>query len=212
MRNKEKKELIKRLKKFTIEDILGEERNDPQYISIEKLYNKIKNPLLFHKLVSMNALLAYQLQMKGEKYWESFAVFFMQFPSEKYFPQFLNEKNSRLLLSKLKRFERIKNCINFLRRDNAEYFCENLYEFVKKTAKCLNQKEDAKTIVFAAKMYLYSCRIVYKKDYIAPQEIFIPIDSRIGKISEDKDFWKEVAKETNLPLLHIDTILWLDKL
>ena len=100
--------LIKKLKNFSIEEIIEIEKKDPQYIAIEKLYDKIKNPLLFYKLVLTNALLAYQLQMKGEKYWDEFSKYFRQFPSIDYFPQFMSEKNSRLLMTRLKRFERVK--------------------------------------------------------------------------------------------------------
>jgi DNA-(apurinic or apyrimidinic site) lyase len=72
----------------------------------------------------------------------------------------------------------------------------------------MGQKENDKTIVFSIKIFGYGLRIIGYK-IIFPFEIFIPIDNRIGKISKDKKFWIELSKKVNIPLLHIDSIIWI---
>jgi DNA-(apurinic or apyrimidinic site) lyase len=81
----------------------------------------------------------------------------------------------------------------------------------------LKQKKEAKTIVFAVKMFSYSSRICFKKLIYFPYEINIPIDSRLKKIFErnlvDKSinldlYYKKLAVKLSILELHLDAILW----
>jgi DNA-(apurinic or apyrimidinic site) lyase len=91
----------------------------------------------------------------------------------------------------------------------------------------MNQKKDAKTIVFAVKMFSYWARnIFWFREF--PKEIMIPIDSRLEKLfykfwphpnpllweergyKEIKNFYKELSEKLNIPLLHLDAILWVN--
>jgi DNA-(apurinic or apyrimidinic site) lyase len=79
----------------------------------------------------------------------------------------------------------------------------------------LNQKTNAKTIVFAIKMFGYSARVFF--DFVEyPSEISIPIDSRLIKIFERyknnehetiNEFYITISKKTKIPLLHLDGII-----
>ena len=86
---------------------------------------------------------------------------------------------------------------------------DNLILLQNFLSNCLKQKNDSKTLVFSLKMFLYAIDIIDKKHYFAPFGIMIPLDSRIKKISRDKSFWIAVEKQTSIPLLHIDSILWM---
>ncbi len=196
------------LKQFTIEEIkYYEEKYDKQYLALKKLYEDIKDKNLFLKLILINSLLSFQLKMKGEEYWTIFSDFFSKNNKDicKSFIEFLEKYNSRFLHIKIRRLEKI--CKWILDKDLI-YYSDKILELNRTLANIMNQKEDDKTIVFSTKMYIYGIRIIgYNIDY--PKEIFIPIDNRIGKISQDKKFWIKLSENTNLPLLAIDSLIWI---
>ncbi|WP_180706420.1 N-glycosylase/DNA lyase [Desulfurobacterium atlanticum] len=199
------------VKSFSKDEIIRIEKNDPQYKALEELYNSMEDRLLFIRLAVINALLSYQLNMKGEEYWKRFSEFFSSKRGVEYFPEFLKRYNYRILSGKLKRYEKVRDVVFCLLKTEEDllYFSQNLNEFLEKLSKLLNQKRDAKTVVFAVKMFIYAFRIAFGKDIFAPCGIMIPLDSRISKISKDKDFWKRLEKETGIPLIHVDAVLWL---
>jgi N-glycosylase/DNA lyase len=78
-------------------------------------------------------------------------------------------------------------------------------------AKTMNQKPDAKTIVFSVKMFSYFARNFY--DFVIfPNDIEIPIDSRLIKLYEKNKesytdinkFYKDLSQKLNIPMLHLD--------
>jgi DNA-(apurinic or apyrimidinic site) lyase len=82
-------------------------------------------------------------------------------------------------------------------------------------SKIMNQKKDSKTIVFAIKMFWYWARNIY--DFVKfSKEIFIPIDSRLTKLFEKfkwkytdiNKFYLDLSKKLNIPMLHLDWIIW----
>ena len=204
-----KVELIKILSEFTKDDIIRIEKSDPQFVALKKLYQKIEDKNLFIKFVLINALISYQLQTTGEKYWQNFSEFFSikkRKPDDFY--QFIQIYNKRLINQRQKRLKKVLECVaktddNFLAKSMNNPML--LLDFL---STCLKQKKDAKTIVFSIKMFLYSLDIVYEKHHFAPFGIMLPIDSRIKKISSDKSFWFDIEKKTAIPLLHLDSIIW----
>jgi DNA-(apurinic or apyrimidinic site) lyase len=83
----------------------------------------------------------------------------------------------------------------------------------------MNQKKEDKTIVFAVKMFSYWARNYFEKLIYFPENINIPIDSRLTKIyeiyNEDenlniKDFYKILSQKLNIPELHLDAIIWVN--
>ncbi|TCK04009.1 N-glycosylase/DNA lyase [Phorcysia thermohydrogeniphila] len=203
-------ELLKLLKSFTEQEIALLESKDRQYRALKKLFSAIKEPELFLKLVVVNALLSYQLQMKGEDYWETFSRFFSKSPKLENFEEFLKLYNKRFLPAKLKRLKKVIRCIEKITEEKSILaFGNNLKELVRELSSCLNQKEDSKTIVFAAKMFMYGYRIAFGEEPKGADEIGIPLDSRLSKINPDKRFWEELSEKSGIPQIHLDAVFWI---
>ncbi len=202
-------QLLEVLKTFSLSDALKVELRDPQYRALEKLYTSIRDKELFLKLVLVNALLSYQLPTKGEIYWQRFGDFFSKNPSMERFEEFLTLYNNRFLKAKLKRLQKVLKVIEPLRKEDLEKLCQNPTVLLDYLSEKLSQDRESKTLVFAVKMFIYGCRIITKKPLFASNEIFIPLDVRLKKISPDKEFWKNLSREIEIPLLHLDAILWL---
>jgi DNA-(apurinic or apyrimidinic site) lyase len=201
-------DLIDILSKFSIEEILYFEENyDLQYRYLRFLYKNIKNRDLFLKLIVINSLLAFQLSYKGEKFWKIFSIYFSKHNDDIYnnFLSFIDLYNKRYKEIKIKRLNRI---YNWIKDKDLLIYKDDLVKFNSEIAKVMGQNIYDKTIVFSTKIYGYGLRIIGYK-IIFPFEIFIPIDNRIGKISKDKNFWIKLSKETNIPLLHIDSLIWI---
>ncbi|NAZ26243.1 MAG: N-glycosylase/DNA lyase [Nanoarchaeota archaeon] len=201
-------DLIDILSKFSIEEILYFEENyDLQYRYLRFLYKNIKNQDLFLKLIVINSLLAFQLSYKGEKFWKIFSIYFSKHNDDIYnnFLSFIDLYNRRYREIKIKRLNRI---YNWIKDKDLLIYKDDLVKFNSEIAKVMGQKIYDKTIVFSTKIYGYGLRIIGYK-IIFPFEIFIPIDNRIGKISKDKNYWIKLSKEINIPLLHIDSLIWI---
>lgn len=199
--------LLEVLKDFSLEDALKIEELDKQYLYLKNLYEKIKDANIFLKISVINALLAYQLVYKAEDFWKKFSEFFSKEKIDvcKDFEEFIEKHNFRFKENKLKRLKRI--CEWMSKVDLLKYK-DDLKKLNIDLAKVLDQDINAKTIVFAVKIYGYCLRILgYKITF--PSDIFIPIDNRISKISKDKNFWLEISKKLKIPLLHLDSIIWV---
>ncbi|WP_456455604.1 N-glycosylase/DNA lyase, partial [Thermovibrio sp.] len=145
--------LVEALKSFTLSDVREIEESDRQYRALRELYLALKDRELFFKLVLLNSLLSYQLQMRGEDYWEKFSSFFKERALEE-FEEFLSLYNRRFLPSKLKRYKKALKCVNSLfEKYSLEDLGRDLPLLTNYLSKCMGQKKDAKTIVFAAKMF-----------------------------------------------------------
>jgi|SaaInl8_135m_RNA_FD_contig_31_79051_length_248_multi_4_in_0_out_0_1 N-glycosylase/DNA lyase len=53
--------LYKKLKKYTIEEVIKLEESDRQFIALENLYNKINDKSLYLSLILANSIVCYQL-------------------------------------------------------------------------------------------------------------------------------------------------------
>ncbi|MEO2154460.1 MAG: N-glycosylase/DNA lyase [Nanoarchaeota archaeon] len=206
------KEIIKLIKKFTINDIKEiEERLDKQFLALKKLNENFDDKELLIKLVIINALLSYYLSMKGEQYWQKFSEFFSKKENQSIdkFEEFLKKYNYRLLKQKLSRLEKVKKTIEKLNLQKIDYFANNLEEFIEYLASNLNQNKNSKTIVFATKMFNYIYRIISNDFIPMPRNAMIPLDVRIKKISNSTKFWKELREKLPYSLLHLDSLLWI---
>ena len=96
-----------------------------------------------------------------------------------------------------------------------EYYYKNMVELRSELSKTMKQKNDAKTIVFAIKMFGYGARNVFDfEEY--PKEINIPIDSRLTNIfekykweySDINKFYLDLSIKLNILPLHLDGIIW----
>jgi len=209
---KEFNKLFEILKEFNIDDVKEiEERLDKQYLALQNLYKNIKDPLLFLKLVLINSLLSYQLSMKGEDYWQRFSEFFSIKNKTEYFEEFLKKYNKRFLNSKLKRLNKLRSFFEKLSLKEFDFFVESPHLYLQTLSNFLNQKKEDKTIVFSLKMLYYAYRIIKNEFKPFPKGVMIPLDNRIKKISNNKEFWKSFERAIEFSLLHIDSIIWVTK-
>lgn len=183
-----------------------EENVDSQFQSLLKLSEHLPTDR-YLTLIVQNAIIAFQLTLKGEQYWEEFSNYFMKNPDQDIFSFLKVSKGNRLYHElKISRLEKIQN----------ETFGLEYYNNMEMLRKDLENKlkSTGKTIFFAVKMYGYGARIITRKFIPYPMSIPIPVDSRIKKITEKLDksdpekFWGEVSYQTGVPPLHIDSILW----
>jgi len=197
------------LSKFDVEEILYFEENyDLQYKYLKLLYKNIRNQNLFLKIIVINSLLAFQLSYKGEKFWKIFSIYFSKYDNNDIYNNFLsfiNLYNKRYKEIKIKRLSKI---YNWIKDKDLLIYKDDLVKFNLEIAEVMRQNIYDKTIVFSTKIYGYGLRIIGYK-IIFPFEIFIPIDNRIRKISKDRNYWIRLSKEVNIPLLHIDSLIWI---
>jgi len=221
--------LYNKLKKFSLKDAVFFEEKDRQFLALQKLYrNKKISDSVYLFLIITNSLVCYQLSWKWEDYWEEFwgALENKDFNSFEeiynFFKDFLsNSKNNKRFVNiKLKRIKKLETFYkNFIWKE--KYFYENMLELRNVLAKTMNQKKEAKTVVFAIKMFSYWARNIFQfREF--PKEIFIPIDSRLENLykkysnleninkDEIKRFYLDLSEKLNIPLLHLDAILWVN--
>ena len=199
------------IKKFSLEELKELEQYDLQYIALKRLYDRIQNKELFLKLVIINSLLAYQLSMKWEDYWNYFSIYFSKHKIKNLkesFQKFLSKYNKRLLQAKYKRLEKILKFISIINEKKLNLYIQDDKILLKDLVKYMKQKENAKTIVFCIKMFIWAERIIWYEKYPS-FDIYIPVDNRIWKISKNKDFWLDIAKQTWYPLLLLDTLFYI---
>jgi len=204
------KSLITEINKFNKDELEELEKYDSQYQSLQKMFNSLQNKEQFLKLAITNALLSYQLSMKWEKYWELFWEYFKNWTNNiiEDFKIFLNTNNKRFLKAKLKRLNKISVFINQLNLSKLEYYQEHQIEFLNYLAWSMKQWIHSKTIVFCIKIFIWCSKIIWK-DITANTNIFIPLDSRLSKISTNKQDWIEISKKTWFSLIILDTLFYL---
>ena len=216
--------LYNKLKEYSISDAINIEELDRQYIALKKLYEFIGNKEIYLSLILMNSLICYQLSWKGEDYWEEFSKYFIENNVEKnnliteiwnFIKQ--SKNNKRFIETKINRLIKSKPFIEtFVWKE--EYYYNNMSILRTELAKVMKQKIDAKTIVFAIKMFSYWARNVYNKINYFPEELNVPIDSRLIALYERYKweyeniniFYLDLSKKLNIPELHLDAILWVN--
>lgn len=223
--------LYDKIKHFTIEDAIKTEESDRQYIALKNLYENILDKDLYLPLIISNSIICYQLSWKWEDYWEEFSEYFSnlsplggKYPKgdrgiiEKLWNFIKNSKNNkRFVDTKIKRLEKLRLFIEKY-IDNQEYYYENMLVLRDELAKTMKQKIDAKTIVFAVKMFWYGARNYFDKLNYYPEELTIPIDSRLEKMFEkynishekENEFYLELSKKLKIPELHLDALVWVN--
>jgi len=220
-------ELIKILEKFSLEDTYNIEENDRQFLAISRMFHNLKNKKYFFPIIMINSLVWYQLSWTWEEYWEELVEFSIKynFPAEfifdeiyKFFQEFLPQSkcNKRLLNMKIPRIIKMKWIFEeFIGKE--KYYYDNIIVLQNLLTKQMKQKKDDKTILFTIKMFHYGARIFYWYRSVVPYEIWIPVDSRITKITkiynkdwvDYQDFWLQISQQINIPRIHLDAILWV---
>jgi len=185
------------LRELSIEDAFAVEERDPQMEAVRRLY--MKGGREAYSLAVANALVSYQLSMKGERYWLLFAE---EVESLEDLPAFLKRHNPRLLRAKMRRLQRVRP---FLHRLTGRESYGALY------ASLSSLFGRQKTVSFAVKMFGYVKRAEGIREPF-PFSIPIPYDSRIARLSQalgiGKGDWDWIAKGVGIPPLHLDSLLW----
>jgi len=221
--------LYKKLSKYSLSEIIEIEKMDRQFIAISDLYkNKNINDDDYLFLLMANALICYQLSGKGEDYWEEFAKtveaikdldddtelknFLINFVSQ-------SKNNKRLFNAKQKRIEKFFGFYNAFVGKSKMYY-DNMELLAKDLASIMKQDKNAKTIVFAIKMFSYGARNVFGYVNYFPTSLAIPLDSRLEKIyltyinksfytkKDIQTFYVDLSKKLQIPQLHLDALLW----
>jgi len=218
------KELYNKLKKYSINDAVKIEESDRQYKALKNLYEDVDEKNIYLALIVSNSLICYQLSWKWEDYWEEFSYYFSNKKINKnnllielwvFIKQ--SKNNKRFIDTKIKRLDKLTIFINDLILNQEKYY-ENMLDLRNDLSKIMKQKKDAKTIVFAVKMFSYWARNIFKKINYFPEEINVPIDSRLIALFEKykweyEDIWKfylDLSKKLNIPELHLDALLWVN--
>ncbi len=217
-----------KLKDYNIQSALDYENSDRQYLALKKLWNnlKLKDENIYLSFIITNSLICYQLSWKWEDYWEEFSrklLFYLNSWERdllNFFKLFLpNSKNNKRFVNV--KINRINKLTSFFEKfkSNELYYYENMNELVLEIARAMKQKVNAKTVVFAVKMFSYWARNCFWKIICFPFEISIPIDSRLIKVYEkywNKDekietFYSRISNKLKIPELHLDAIIWNKK-
>lgn len=212
------------MQQYSLEDAIKIESIDMQFLALQGLFPNI-NEDFFPALVVVNSLVCYQLSSKWEEYWEEFSFASERKTFEKsddiinFLVDFLPNSNwnKRFVDTKIKRLEKLRWKLDFL-INKEEYYYENMTKLAEELAKIMWQKIQDKTIVFAIKMFWYACRIKYGKIIHYPQELAIPLDSRLENIhkkysTDNKkapEFFEELSKKLDIAPLHLDALLWVN--
>ncbi|NJE42408.1 N-glycosylase/DNA lyase [Thermococcus sp. GR6] len=198
-----------------------EEKVDLQFDALRNLHENLDDDELFIKLVIANSIVSYQLTAKGERWWWEFSQYFSDNPptegiAEAY-AEFLpvSRTNRRLVAGKIKRLEKLEPFLKELTLDDLRrYYFDDMGALRDDLAMVLGSKKNAKTIVFAVKMFGYAGRIAFGEFVPYPMAIEIPDDVRINAYTKrftnepPVSFWQKIAEEVSIPPLHIDSILW----
>ncbi len=237
-------ELYEKLKKYSIEDSIKIEESDRQYKALKKMWDNLAEKDKYLWLILANSIICYQLSGKWEDYWEEFGAYFGPPPNPllikegglvEYITKSLwdfikqSKNNKRFIDTKINRLEKLRPFLEeFVTK--TEYYYNNMEELRDKLALTMKQKKDAKTVVFAIKMFSYGARNVFNKLIYFPENISIPIDSRLDNLFQKykdtppltppykgggqdqliKKFYFDLSKKLNIPELHLDALVWVN--
>lgn len=213
------------------------ERSDPQYLAVEEL-TRAKGCDQAAVLVIANALVSYQLNVRGEEYWRYFAesIASANGTPESVMLDFLlsNKYNNRLLQQKVNRVKSFfkTRLYKDLSIDGLKY-CTSLEVLRDRLSKELSSSTLSKTVLFAVKMYNYICTSCGRD---VKGDVDLPIDLRNAELSiwscivrecdngeracAEKlmrepyrarltDAWRTVCKESGIPCVKLDALTWL---
>ncbi len=218
------------------------ERGDPQFHAVSKLARALGDPALVAVLVVANALVSYRLTLPGEEYWAEFAEAAAKIYASSrpglygFFSSFLRScrGNRRLVDQKLARIKKFEDSgFPRLLEESFHHYATpgGLLELWGRLASLFGSRE-AKTVVFAVKMFYYVALTV-EPGLTAPEEILIPVDLRVALLAATSgivadggwreawhrgygrekqvvlEAWRLVSASSRIPLLHLDAVIWL---
>ena len=241
----------KYISQFSLKDIIKLESQDLQFLSLQNAWKKISaksinkkiDQNLFLFLILQNWLVSYQIAWSWENRREEFSQKIIKdrnkisknlinknnnidrrydfLTTSKYNKRIYNIKKSRLI-----RFDKFLEELDWQDDKFFLNYYQNMNWLLNKISQIMDRPSDSKTLTFTVKMFWYWARIVFDKIIHYPQNISIPIDSRLKKIyeintgkkllnkAEDKKlvvrYFEDLSQKHNIPALHLDSILRID--
>ena len=224
------------LKEYDIKKAKELEHLDPQFLALQNCRNNIENKdeNLFLYLVIQCSIVSYQIAWSGELWRTEFGEKVQkdwnillsirnknESNTERRFNFLKTSKNNKRIYNIKK--SRIEKLNKVLQNEKNFSKCHNdLKKLNRILAKTIWTKIYSKTIVFAIKMFGYAYTIISWKEINYPNNINIPVDSRLKKIyslNTDKEttneieiceYFNKLSQNFNIPPLDLDTILRLD--
>jgi len=186
---------------------------DPQFNALSKLCNYCSSVAI---LASMNALVSYELNCRGEKYWNEFSSFMNSYciTMDNSIGSMINtivkfiqvsQCNKRYRSVKIERIKKLLSCKDFsdiVMKEPSEV----IMKLNKVLAKCLNTSQVSKTIVFAVKMYYYGHRACSNIDLTLPMNLPIPVDRRVALVTYTANLINVDHKDSKIFMKYSNTI------
>ena len=218
--------------------ILMLEEEDPQYTSVGRVW-RAQGTGPTAVLAVLNALVSYRLAMRGEDWWDCWADYHSR-----------NRYEARLAVLASAELGFLENCRGSIVQKEAKkrrvklatQNCRDTLEtlllkpkllresglwLVRGLARGLKARENAKTIVFSAKMAYYALRQEEGR-VPAPRDVDIPVDVRVACFLYstgivDAETYRDlvrspataqkavrlISQQTGIPPLNLDTVFWL---
>jgi len=206
-------------------------RVDPQYWAIYSIVSVNRSYTVY---AVANALVSYQLTMRGEEYWNLLAEQLLASrPSlselKSWFREFLARHNPRSYNVKYSRITRFTETRLYRELSSQPLkYCSDLGT-LNSILGSIYGGSSAKTVVFATKIYYYACS-ASGCEALLDFDIDIPVDRRNAVITIDlgllnvsgvsveallskyrsiiTNAWRIISNATGIPPLLIDTITW----
>jgi DNA-(apurinic or apyrimidinic site) lyase len=217
------------LRGLNIQDIMLIEEVDPQFECARAVCRS--GGATGAASIFLAALAAYRLRCTGETYWRRFAEFFTARPlindPVDLIVSFLAADPCSSLLKEAK-IARVKKFTG--RTDEVATLITrcDFRQLWALTSRILGSDPASKTVVFAVKMGYYCGRALRLCSDPLPQEIPIPVDSRVARATlglgiispssvsdvatrcrdEIVRAWSIIGSSIQIPPLHIDSLLW----
>lgn len=216
------KRVIETLRRLGIEEVLKLERRDPQYRAVCNVVKR-HGETVGSRLAMLNALISYRLTGKGEEHWEYFGKYFSQLEVIDLCRDFLKyiETSPFLKIGVEARKKRALKACDYVPN------LEDLGLTLRQLSHIVGARREQKTLVFTIKILNYAYMCSRGVNRVLPFDIPIPVDYRVARLTwcaglidfppEEalrryeavQKIWDAVARETGIPPLHLDTLLWL---
>jgi len=206
-------------------------RIDPQYWAIYSIVTVNSGYTVY---AVANALVSYQLTMRGEEYWNSLAKQLLASRPglselKSWFREFLAHYNPRSYSAKYSRITRFTDTSLYRELSSQPLkYCSNL-STLNSLLGSIYGNSSAKTVVFATKIYYYAC-LASGCEAPLDFDIDIPVDRRNAAITANLGLinvsevsvetllsryrsiiasaWRIISNTAGIPPLLIDTITW----
>lgn len=179
------------LRELGLEVVKKIEEHDPQFRAVTRVCRCVGG--LAPLLSSLNALVSYMLNCRGEEYWHEYAQWACEHAEvlrgeelpAPLLVDFLRSSrcNRRLLNAKIRRLKQLASCNELAKYLDYRAFTKNPVRFAADMAKCLRSRVYSKTVLFSVKMYYYGVRACRYADPVLPASLPIPVDSRVFRVA-----------------------------